>query len=309
MNERSIRIRVPGTSANLGPGFDTLGIACTIYNELELILKAEPGLFMDITGEGADVIPRDEANIVWQAVRFILEKVGRSEEFKGGVIRMNNAIPLSRGLGSSAAAIVAGMKAANVLIGNHFSRRELLQFATEMEGHPDNVAPAIYGGFTVNVVKSGWAECFSFLPKVRLKLVVTVPEFTLSTQKSREILPKAVPLEDAIFNIGQASMLVAALSRGNEHFLRQSFDDMLHQKYRASLIPGLYDTIEAAQKCGAIGAVLSGAGPCIIAFTLERDRVADDVGRAMVHSFGAQGIASRYLKLGIDTRGAYIVNY
>ncbi len=308
MGERSIRVRVPGTSANCGPGFDTLGIACTIYNELELTLRERPGLEFFVDGEGGDNIPLDDRNIVWRSVRYLLERAGMAEKFQGGVIRMKNDVPLSRGLGSSAAAIVAGLKAANVLVDNVFNRRELLQFATKIEGHPDNVAPAIFGGFTVNIVSRGRAQCFSFLPKLRLNMVAAVPDFQLSTRMAREVLPEKVSRQDAIFNIGRASLLVAALCKGNEYFLRQSFEDALHQPYRAELVPGMMEVFSAARAAGALGAALSGAGPCLMAYVLERDRCAGGVGEAMVEAFRKNGVNAKALVLGLDTRGAHIIN-
>lgn len=261
MAEKCVRVRVPGTSANCGPGFDCLGLACTVYNDLELRLTREPGLSITMTGEGATNIPCDNRNIVWRSAQYLLEKAGKDKEYRGAVIHMENRVPLSRGLGSSATAIVAGLTAANALIGNPFNRREILQFATNIEGHPDNVAPAIFGGFTVNAVTNGRVDCFSFLPRFRMKFVVAVPNFPLSTRMARKVLPTEVPMKDAIFNIGRASMLVAALTRGNERYLRLGLDDALHQPYRAELIPGMYDVFKAARRAGAAGATLSGAVP------------------------------------------------
>lgn len=305
---RKIRVRVPGTSANCGPGFDCIGLACTIYNDLELTFSDEPGLFIEITGDGASKIPTDERNIVYQAVKLILAKAGRTADFPGITIRMENHVPLSRGLGSSATAIVAGLKAANVLIDNYFNRRELLHFATEMEGHPDNVAPAIFGGFTISTVTDGEVECFAFLPKFKLKLVVAVPDFPLPTRKARAVLPKEVPMKDAINNIGRASMLVASLCRGNEKFLKNVFRDALHQPYRADLIPGMYDVFQAATDAGALGANLSGAGPSLIAYTLADKRCEQQVGEAMREAFAKHDVNARILIMDVDTRGAHIIN-
>ena len=308
MEERSIRLRVPGTSANCGPGFDSLGLACSIYNEVEITLLREPGLNIEIEGDGAKDIPRDERNILWRSIRYLLDKAGQCEEYPGALIHMKNNVPLSRGLGSSAAAIVAGLKGANVLLGNRFNRRELLQFATAIEGHPDNVAPAIFGGFTVSITNRGRAECLSFVPKLRLKLVVAVPDFPLSTRMARQVLPEQVPMKDAIFNIGRSSMLVAAFLRGNEHFLRHAFEDALHQPYRMKLIPGMKSVFAAARKAGALGAALSGAGPCLIAFTTERSQCAEGVGEAMVQAFKDHEVESRYLILDLDLKGAHVLN-
>ena len=308
MTERSIRVRVPGTSANLGAGFDTLGLACNLYNELDLTLTHAPGLTFSVEGEGAGRIPEDEHNIVWRSIRLLLERAHRDREYRGAVIRMKNDVPLSRGLGSSAAAIVAGLKAANVLIGNRFNRRELLHLATEIEGHPDNVAPAIFGGFTVSTMKGRHVDTFAFLPRMRLRFIVAVPDFYLPTKKAREVLPETVPRADAIFNVGRASMLVAALMKGSAHFLRQSLDDALHQPYRAKLIPGMYDVFHAAHEAGALGTVLSGAGPCLISFALESDHREDAIGQAMQAAFAQHDVQAEIKQLGLDTKGAHIIN-
>jgi len=305
MSDRIVTVRVPGTSANCGPGFDALGVACTIHNEMSLRLKSEPGLDIHIEGEGAGRIPCDERNIVWRSIERLLEMAHCKNDYQGAEIWMKNEVPLSRGLGSSAAAIVAGIKAANALLGNRFSRRELLQLATEIEGHPDNVAPAIFGGFTVSIVSNGRPECYTFMPRMRLRLVVAVPDFPLSTRVARSVLPEQVSMQDAVFNIGRTGMLVAALSRGNVGFLRHAFDDKLHQPYRLPLIPGMEDVFTAAKYAGAIGVALSGAGPCLIAFTQKN---ADGIGRAMVEKFRENHVDARYLILGIDPHGASIVN-
>ena len=304
MEVRSVKVRVPGTSANCGPGFDCLGVACTIYNELELTLLEEERLDIEITGDGAENIPVDERNIVWRSIQKLLERAGKAQEYKGAIIRMDNGVPLSRGLGSSATAIVGGLKAANECLGNPFTNRDLLQMATEIEGHPDNVAPAIFGGFTISIVRNGKPECFSLMPKLPLKLVVTVPDFFLPTKAARAVLPAGVPMKDAVFNIGRAAMLTAALCKGNKSFLRSVFDDALHQPYRAKLIPGMYDVFKAARAAGALGASMSGAGPCLIAFTVEN---ADAVGMAMRDAFAKNNVKSQYHVFDIDGTGATVI--
>ena len=307
MSERSVRVRVPATSANLGPGFDALGIACTLYNEMTLTLTHEPGLHISARGEGAAYIPGDERNIVWKSIQYLLERAGRVDEFQGARIRMSNRIPLSRGLGSSATAIVAGLTAANALVDSPFSRDDLLQLATDIEGHPDNVAPAIYGGFTVNTVTDGHVECFSFLPRIFLRLVVMVPDFYLSTKSARQVLPSEVPMKDAVFNISHAAMMVAALARGSEKHLENAFADTLHQNYRAPLIPGMFDVFAAAKRAGAYGAALSGAGPCLIAFVPEHRKCTEEVAAAMQEAFRAYEIEARPLHLRLDTKGARVL--
>ena len=308
MNERSVRVRVPATSANLGPGFDALGVACTLYNEMTLTLTHEKGLHISARGEGAAYIPGDERNIVWKSIQYFLQRADRAEEFQGAKIRMNNRIPLSRGLGSSATAIVAGLTAANAIVGSPFDRQDLLQLATDIEGHPDNVAPAIYGGFTVNTVTNGHVECFSFLPRIFMRFVVMVPDFYLSTKSAREVLPSEVPMKDAVFNVSHAAMMVAALARGSEKHLGNAFEDALHQNYRASLIPGMFDVFAAAKKAGAYGAVLSGAGPCLIAFVPEHRKCTEEVAAAMQEAFRAHDVEARPLHLRLDTKGARVLH-
>ncbi len=303
---RTVCVRVPGTSANCGAGFDTLGLACDIYNELSLSLTAAPGLDFHIEGEGAGRIPEDERNIVWKSIQLLLSRAGRQEEFRGARICMKNDVPLSRGLGSSAAAIVAGLKAADVLLGGKYNRRELLQMATEIEGHPDNVAPALFGGFTISTRKGSHVECLSFVPHIRLSLVVAVPDFYLSTKKARAALHEEVPLQDAVFNIGRASMLVAALMKGNERYSKYSLDDALHQPYRESLIPGMRDVFRAARQAGALGTVISGAGPCLISFCAERSGREEAVGEAMQRAFRKHGVEAAIKQLKLDTSGVRV---
>ncbi len=304
MSERTVHISVPGTSANCGPGFDTLGVACTIYNEMDISLLNENRLEITAEGEGAEYIAPDSRNIVWRAIDLVLQKAGKGNEYKGAVIKMKNNVPLSRGLGSSAAAIVAGIKAANYLLDEPFNRRQLLKLATDMEGHPDNVAPALFGGFTVSIMRNGQPECFSFLPRIKLKMVVAIPDFPLSTRAARSVLPATVPLQDAVNNVGRSSMMVAALMKGNIRFLRHTFEDALHQPYRAQLIPGMYDVFRAAKKEGAIGASLSGAGPCLIAYTVDNPI---GIGEAMKAVFKDHDIESRIAVLEVDRHGATII--
>ena len=308
IQSHTIRVRVPGTSANCGPGFDCIGLACTVYNDLQLTLLKEPKLIIETKGEGASNIPMDDRNIVWRSIRMLLERAGAADTFQGAVIRMENHIPLSRGLGSSAAAIVAGIKAANAILGNPLNRSELLKLATDIEGHPDNVAPALFGGITISTVNKGQVQTFSFLPKMRLKLIVAVPDFPLSTRMARQVLPKEVPMKDAIFNIGRASMLIAALIKGKDRFLKNAFDDALHQPYRAELIPGMEDVFKAAKEAGALGVAISGAGPCLIAFALEKSHVENEIASSMAQAFLNHDVKTKSLILALDIRGAVVLN-
>ena len=188
-----------------------------------------------------------------------------------------------------------------------FSRNEILKFATEIEGHPDNVAPVIFGGFTVSVVDKGQVQTFSFLPKNKMKLVVAVPDFHLSTRTARQVLPKTVPMKDAIFNISRASMLIAALMQGKENFLSSAFDDALHQPYRKNLVPGMSEVFDAAKKAGALGVALSGAGPCLIAFSSANKHIENEIATEMVQAFKKNDVQADALILNLDTRGAFVV--
>lgn len=299
-----VKIKVPGTSANCGPGFDCLGLAATIYNEFEFTFLEEERLIIEARGEGAENIPVDDKNIVWRSARIVLERSGNGDRFKGAIIKMENRIPMSRGLGSSAAAIVGGLVAANAAVGKPFTRNDILRFATDIEGHPDNVAPAIYGGFTVSTVDKGRVQTFSFLPKIKLKLVVAVPDFPLSTKMARQVLPKTISMKDAIFNISRASMLIAALINGKEKFLSMAFDDALHQPYRTKLVPGMQEVFTAAKRVGALGVALSGAGPCLIAFSAADKHIENEIAVAMVQAFKDNGVQAGALLLDLDTHGA-----
>ena len=304
MEAKTVKVRVPGTSANLGPGFDTLGIACSCYNELELTLFREDRLEIEIYGEGAEKIPKTSRNIVWRSIQRVLRRVGCDDEYKGARIVMNNQVPLSRGLGSSATAIVGGIKAANEALGNPLKNRDLLKIATDIEGHPDNVAPAIFGGMTISTVRNGWPETFRFIPKLRFRMVVVVPDFFLPTKAAREVLPEKVDRADAILNIGSTAMMIAAFIKGSRRFLRNAFDDALHQPYRAELIPGMYDVFEAARRERALGAFLSGAGPCLMALANGNEV---KVAEAMQQVLKNNHVESTYMILDIDKQGACVI--
>jgi homoserine kinase len=302
MMPTTVTVRVPGTTANCGPGFDSVGIACTIYNELTLTLSDTKELNIKVVGEGAGSIPATERNIAYQAVQMVLRRVGCTKP--GVSISMTNKIPLARGLGSSAAAIVAGLVAANAATGEKLTKHEILAMATNLEGHPDNVAPAIFGGVTVSMMYGSKPETVRFVPPAPLRLVVAVPEFGLSTKTARQVLPKSVPFHDAVFNVSRSAMLIAALCRGEYSHLKYALEDRLHQPYRSKLIPGMPDVLAAAIDNGALGAALSGAGPCLIAFTEQND---DAIGQAMVKSFAQHGVKASHLALTIDFEGAKII--
>lgn len=304
-NNGRVRVIIPATTANCGPGFDTLGIACTLYNEVELELTGHKDMVqINVTGASADSLPVNERNLVLRSVRTILDRVGVHDS--GIRLKLHNRIPLSRGLGSSSAAIVGGLVAANAVLGNRFSRDELLNMATKIEGHPDNVAPALMGGFTVSVLQGERVTCLRLPVPNELKLVVCIPDFRLSTNKARQAIPATVSHQDAIYNVSRTALLVGAMASGRIEYLTDALDDKLHQPYRAALIPGMAAVFAAGKAAGALGVTMSGAGPSLMAYTVEHP---EDVGEAMVHAFRTREIKARYLCLCVDYEGARIVDF
>ena len=295
-----LTVRAPATTANLGPGFDCLGMALNLHNYISMDFRSE-GLKIEVEGEGEAFIPQEEKNIVYQAALQVFEEIG--EKPKGLYVKLKNNIPVARGLGSSAAAIVGGLVAANLLTGNKLTKDHLLKMAVSVEGHPDNVAPALYGGIVL-AVEGRELVYHRFSPPSDLKVVVAVPDFTLSTQKARSVLPSHVPFKDAVFNVSHMGLLIAAFSTGNLGLLPQGMQDQLHQKYRNELIPGMEKVFEAAKTAGALAVVLSGAGPTLIAFT--RDNM-DEIARAMSEQFLRQGVKCKAYEIKPQPTGTEII--
>ncbi len=269
-------IKIPATSANVGPGFDCLGLALNLYNEISFEKTMTPGeVSITIAGEGKRELDRDDQNLVYRAFKKTFEYC--KEEVPGIQFTQVNRIPLSRGLGSSSAAIIGGIVMANELLDQRLSNQEILTIATAIEGHPDNVAPALLGGFVISFSEKN--EVFAKKIKVpqSINASVIVPNFELSTSSSRGILPEMVSMADAVHNISRASLLVSSLITEDYDNLKRSFSDKLHQSYRSSLIPGLSEVITEAEKHDIIGIALSGAGPSIIIFHNESDRVPFEV--------------------------------
>jgi len=293
-----VRVQVPATTANLGPGFDCLGMALQLYNSVEMSLTSS-GLSIEVQGEGSQDILRDENNMVYQAALRVFKLVGNKPA--GLRLKLNNNIPVARGLGSSSAAIVGGMIAANILSGNTLTNKEIINLAHGMEGHPDNLAAAVLGGIVVAVSTEGEIRCQKIPPPKNLRTVVAIPDFTLSTRTAREALPQQIPLSDAAFNLGRVALLVAALFTGDINQFGPAMEDRLHQPYRTSLVPGMKKVFAAAKLAGAKGVALSGAGPAIIAYT---DDNVELIARVMRETFRQNGISAKSLILGISPVGA-----
>lgn len=299
-----VRVRVPASTSNLGPGFDTLGLALCLYDWVTVEETCDSGLAIQVVGEGAEVgeISTDESNIVYRAVRRLYQETGT--QMPGLSIVVENQIPIACGLGSSAAARVGGLIAANALTGLHFSDARIVDIASELEGHPDNVAPAIFGGFTVSVTGGDYVSSLRIDPPEDLRATVAVPDFHLHTSTARQLLPSEISRHDAVHNIGRSSLLVAAIACDRLDLLRTAMEDQLHQQYREKLIPGMTAVLDAAMDAGALGAALSGAGPALLGLGRSADAVA--IGECMRHSWKGFGVEARILVLDIDRQGAVI---
>lgn len=295
-----VRVRVPASIANFGPGFDCIGTAVNLYNFIEMEFSDFPKI--EVSGEGQGKISLGEDNLVYRAASTILKKANIEKKL---YIRLKNEIPLARGLGSSAACIAGGMIAANLLLGSPFSRKEIINFATEMEGHPDNVVAAIAGGFTISVKVNDRVLYKKLSMPPDLKFVVAIPEFELKTERARQVIPKNVSLEDAVFNIGRIALLVAGISEGDLSVLQVATQDVLHQPYRMSLVPGLEEILEKAPKMGILGCFLSGAGPSVVG--LVQEEKSKETGEFMVGVFKEKGIKSRYIILESCNDGTIII--
>ncbi|NLC76123.1 MAG: homoserine kinase [Clostridia bacterium] len=297
-----VTVRVPATTANLGPGFDVLGLALNLYNFVEMSFTAG-GLQIEIIGEGTAGIPRDENNIVFRAAQKVWQKC--NYDCQGVRIRLINNIPLARGLGSSAAAITGGMVAANALLDYPLSNDELLQLATGFEGHPDNVAPALLGGLVMSIMEGENVISHKIPVQGDLQVGAIIPHFTLSTENGRQILPQQFSREDAIFNVGRTALLVAAFLQRKYDLLQFGMQDRLHQPYRSSLVPGMETAFQKAKAAGASGVALSGSGPTVVAFGVEN---MDVICGEMLAAFAEQGIEASIMKLLPDNEGARVIN-
>ena len=295
------RIRLPGSTANLGPGYDALGMALSIYNYIGIRIRSRPGVSFSIEGEGKDILPANEENLFYHAAQFAAQRAGKT--LPGIDIHMHNSVPLARGLGSSSTAIVGGVVAANRLLCEPFSPEEMLDISTAIEGHPDNVSPCLLGGLTVSTMDGNRVACVRALPPKELRAVVAIPEFELKTEDARNVLPNAVSHRDAVFSTSRACIVTAALITGNFEHLAVGMQDRLHHPYRAKLIPGFDQILAAAVKAGAWGAALSGAGPTLIALTTQN---ADAIGQAMIDIWGEKNIQARYRILKVDLSGATV---
>lgn len=253
-----IKLKIPATSANLGAGFDALGLALSYYNYVNM--EEAEGCCIS-AADGSD-IPTDESNLIYQTAKTVYNICGR--DFKGLKIGQTNNIPIARGLGSSSACIIAGLAGANRLMGDPLSLDEMVDLSAQIEGHPDNTAPALLGGIVTAVFDGKSVHWVKQEVFTTLKFIAVIPDFELKTEKARACLPQSVPHKDAVYNLSRAALFSASLLTGKYENLRTAVDDRLHQPYRLELIPHAGDIFDVAYTNGAYAAYLSGAGPCLM---------------------------------------------
>ncbi|AUM87749.1 homoserine kinase [Clostridium botulinum] len=260
-----VEVRVPATSANIGPGFDCLGVAVNMYNKF-FVEEIEEGLIF----EGCADKFKNENNLIYVAMKKCFDKIGYKPT--GLRIKIESDIPVSRGLGSSAACVVGGIVSANELAGGALNKKELLDLAVEVEGHPDNVNPAFCGGMTASISDNREVIYSKVKVSKGIKFCALIPDFTLSTEKARAVLPKSIDYKDGIFNVGRTALMISALNNGDFHLIKYACKDKLHQDYRAKLIENFYSIKEECEKLNSLGVFLSGAGPTIMVMLREEDK-------------------------------------
>ncbi len=297
-----VKVHIPASSANIGVGFDVAGLSLSLFNTIDFSVSQGPLIIEQVTPN--DAIPCDATNLVYVAAVKTAEILGK--KLPPLHLRQYNRIPMASGLGSSAACIVGGILIADNVLQADLSKKEMLEIATALEGHPDNAAPVLYGGFCISR-KNGNAMFTHRIPlKEDLAVCIAVPKLSLKTKDSRKVLPALLPMVDAVNNIACMALLISALYSGEYTLLDQALEDRLHQPYRKHFIPGFDDIVQAARRLGAYGACLSGAGPSMITF-VNKKKLAD-----FTRLFGdaLKGIPGewRVIPVELDKTGAYIEN-
>ena len=307
-----VSVKVPATTANLGPGFDSLGLALPIFNIITVEETIMPGTGIEINiideTHEQDIIsiPTDENNIVYKAIELLYNSIGQTpSELK---ITIRTQIPIARGLGSSASVIVGGLIAANELLGRPADEAALLSIATEIENHPDNITPAVVGGFVVSSLEEDGSVVYSKMnwPK-DWNITVCIPDYELSTSIARSVLPEEVPMKDAIFNLKHTAMLVQAVNTHDEKLMKIALHDRLHQQYREKLIPGLKEINEALlHEENVLGVVISGAGPSVLVISHGNNlnKIRETVSKVWLDL----NVKSKILTLQVEEEGATVVD-
>ena len=306
-----VSVKVPATTANLGPGFDSIGLALPIFNTITVEETIMPGTGIEIniideTNEQDIIsIPTDENNVVYKAIELLYNSIGQTpSELK---ITIKTQIPIARGLGSSAAVIVGGLIAANELLGKPADEAALLSIATEIENHPDNITPAVVGGFVVSSLEDDGSVVYSKMnwPK-DWNITVCIPDYELSTSIARSVLPQEVPMKDAIFNLKHVGMLVQAVNTHDEKLMKIALHDRLHQPYREKLVPGFREISEALKhEDNVLGVVISGAGPSILVISSGNhlDKIKETVSKV----WADLNVKSKILTLQVEQNGATVI--
>lgn len=274
-----MKVIIPATTANIGPGFDCLGIGLSLYNSIE-VEEISEGLIIEVDGVDKDLIEMDENNLVYKSMLKYFETIDYKP--KGLRIKQYNEIPIARGLGSSAASIVGGIVAANEMCKRSLSKEELLKMAVEIEGHPDNVVPALFGGLAISNKCKDEVHYIQTPISKDLKFVAAIPEIVLSTIESRAVLPDFVPFEDAVFNVGKSSLLVAALMKGELEKVTPALRDKLHQPYRTKLLDSLEKLFMQCKEHNIDNIFLSGAGSTVILLTSKKESHEENVFREII---------------------------
>ncbi|NQW22052.1 MAG: homoserine kinase [SAR202 cluster bacterium] len=268
-----IRVKAPATSANMGPGYDCLGLALDVWNSLEVETLSSGESVVEISGQGEGELGTGRDNLVYRSMEFLFNEA--DEELPVVRIRCQNDIPLARGMGSSAAAIAGGLVAANAICSHDFTPNDLLEMAATIEGHPDNVAAAIMGGMQLVILDSAAAGHSLYTVPINvppeLHAVVFVPDVRIATEDARAVLPEKVPVADAVHNMGRVGLLVAAMATNHPEYLTIATQDRLHQPYRQPLFPAMKVIFKAALDAGALGVFLSGSGSTVLALTQGRE--------------------------------------
>jgi len=306
---KQVKITIPATTANLGPGFDCLGLALGLYNHVTFTAVSpihpfhdQPCMTLDITIAGIDAhkVATDSSNLVVQSANHLFQLV----EKRPSALHMHqfNNIPVGSGLGSSSTAVLAGLLGANALVNGNLSCADLLQIANEIEGHPDNVAPAFYGGLVLGAQTEQILH-IEQLPIAPMQAIIVLPDFHLLTSAARAALPTHISRADAIYNAGHLGLLIRALETADYDKLAIAMQDKLHHPYRIPLIPGMEPAFAAARQAGAKGVALSGAGPSLIAFAPDNHEA---IVEAVTAVFANAGLSSRSWILPIDKTGSII---
>jgi homoserine kinase len=292
-----VTVRVPASTANLGPGFDCLGMALGLYNTVT-VQVTRGRLDVRIKGEGAEELRWGEENRVLRAIRLAFEEAG--QRLPSLALEQQNEIPLGRGLGSSSAATVAGLVAGNALCGNPLSEQQILVLGTQLERHPDNVAPALLGGLVI-VVQDDTGLLYNRIPTpADLEAALFVPEFSMPTDKARRVLPQDISRSDAVHNLGRVALLVSAFLQGRYELLDAATRDRLHQPYREAMFPAMPELFTAARQAGALGVFLSGAGSTILALCRGNGHT---VAEAMATTARKKSVAGQPMVVPVSSKG------